>query len=452
MAGTIDRPVGRDGSEDTQVSPDVTDGRRVYVVDARRTPFLRSGTGLKKQTAYDLGRMAIAALLHKTAIDPETIERVAMGTVVADPDTSNVAREAALAAGIPADCPAFTVTAACISANIAFQEMAYAIAAGAIDVAVAGGTETLSDVPIRVSRPVRERLIAGQKARGIGDWLGLLKGLRLRDLAPAVPAIADFSTGLTMGQNAERLAKRIGISRRDQDEYAMLSHHRAARATRDGLLADQIVPARVPRRFEPIAEDNGIRGDTSMEKLSKLRPVFDRRFGTITAGNSSFLTDGASAVLLASEEGLRKTGARPLASVVSQALTGMDPLDELLLGPVFAIPQALERAGLTLDQIDVVELHEAFAGQVLAVMRLMEDDQFARDRLGRDRAVGALDMEKLNAWGGSLSVGHPFGATGGRLVANCCRRLEREDGQFGLIAACASGALGYAMVLERVAP
>ena len=215
-------------------------GRPVYVVDARRTPFLRSGTGLKKQTAYDLGRMAIAALLHKTAIDPHTIERVAMGTVVADPDTSNVARESALAAGIPADCPAFTVTAACISANIAFQEMAYAIATGAIDVAVAGGTETLSDVPIRVSRPVRERLIAGQKARGIGDWLGLLKGLRLKDLAPAVPAIADFSTGLTMGQNAERLAKRIGIGRRDQDEYAMLSHHRAARATRDGLLADQI--------------------------------------------------------------------------------------------------------------------------------------------------------------------------------------------------------------------
>ncbi len=427
-----------------------TAGRRVVVIDACRTPFLRSGTAFRDQTAYDLGRMALAGLLHRNPIDPESIELLVMGTVVADPDTSNVARECGLGAGIPASCPAYTVTAACVSANIAFQDAANAIATGAVDVAVAGGTETLSDVPIRVSRPVRKRLIAGRKVRGIGGWLKLARGLRLRDLAPEVPPIADFSTGLTMGQNAERLAKRLGITREEQDAYAMQSHHRAARATREGWLAEQIVPARVPPGFEAIGEDNGIRGDTSLEKLAALRPAFDRSFGTITAGNSSYLTDGASAVLLMSEDRARALGLRPLAAVVSSSLTAMDPLEELLLGPAFAIPRALERARLTLDRMDVIELHEAFAGQVLAVLKLNADPAFSRERLGRDTPVGPVDPEKLNAWGGSLSVGHPFGATGGRLIATCCRRLERENGRYGLIAACASGALGYAIVLERM--
>jgi len=427
----------------------VVSGRPVYVVDACRTPFLRAGTDFRRLTSYDLGRMAIAGLLHRTAIDPAAIEQVVMGTVVADPDTSNVARESALAGGVPSDCPAYTVTAACISANMAFDQAANTIATGDADVALAGGTESLSDVPIRFSRPIRQRLIASRKVRGPAGWLGLLKGLRPRDLAPVVPAIADFSTGLTMGQNAERLAKRIGIGRTEQDEYAMLSHHRADQATRDGLLASQIATARVPSRYSPIERDNGIRGDTSMEKLAKLRPAFDKRFGSITAGNSSYLTDGASAVLLAGDEGLAKLGRPALARVVSQATTGMDPLEELLLGPSFAIPLALDRAGLTLADIDVIELHEAFAAQVLAVLRLMDDAKFARERLSRDRAVGSIDMERTNRWGGSLSVGHPFGATGGRLVATCCRRLIAENGTFGLVAACASGALGYALILER---
>jgi acetyl-CoA acyltransferase len=427
----------------------VSGGRPVYVVDAARTPFLRSETDFRELTSYDLGRMAIAGLLQRTSIDPALVDLTVMGTVVANPDTSNVARESALAGGIPSSCPAHTVTAACISANIAFRDATHSIETGEADVAVAGGTETLSDVPIRFSRALRRRLIASRKARGPGDWLKLLRGLRPRDLAPVIPAIADFSTGLTMGQNAERLAKRLGIARRDQDEYAMRSHHRAAEATRDGSLAGQIVPARVPPRYGPVTGDNGIRGDTTMEKLAKLKPAFDRRFGTITAGNSSYLTDGASAVLLAGERGLEKLGLPPMAVVVAQALTAMDPLEELLLGPAFAIPQALDRAGLSLGDIDVIEIHEAFAAQVLAVFRLMEDQRFARERLSRDRAVGKIDLERTNRWGGSLSVGHPFGATGGRLVANCCRRMIAEGGTLGLVAACASGALGYALILER---
>ncbi len=332
-------------------------GCKVVVIDGCRTPFLRSGTDFRDLTAYDLGRMAIAGLLHRNCLDPELIDLLVMGTVVADPKTSNVARECGLAAGLPASCPAYTVTAACVSANVAFQDAANAIATGAADIAIAGGTENLSDAPIRFSRPLRKRMIAGQKARGIGDWLKLARGLKLRDLAPDVPPIADFSTGLTMGQNAERLAKRLGITRAEQDRYAEMSHHRAARATEQGWLEQQIVTARPPPKFEPVDADNGIRGDTSLEKLAYLRPAFDRKFGSITAGNSSYLTDGASAVLLMCEQKARALEMQPLASVVSWCLTAMDPLEELLLGPALAIPKVLQRAGLTLGDMDVIELH-----------------------------------------------------------------------------------------------
>jgi acetyl-CoA acyltransferase len=243
-----------------------------------------------------------------------------------------------------------------------------------------------------------------------------------------------------MGQNAERLVKRLEISRTDQDDFALSSHHRAARAEEDGRFRDHIVPTRFPPNFAPVTADNGIRGDSTAEKLASLRPAFDRRFGSVTAGNSSYLTDGASAVLLASEAGLRRTGLTPLARVRAQALVAMDPLDELLLGPALAVPRALRRAGLALAEIDVLEFHEAFAGQVLAVIKQIEDDP----------AGGTIDRDRLNAWGGSLSIGHPFGATGGRLVTTCCRRLIHDRGRYGLVAACASGALGYALVLERV--
>ncbi len=414
--------------------------RKVVVIDGCRTPFLRSGTDFRDLTSYDLGRTAIAGLLHRNRLDPGLIELLVLGTVIMEPKTSNVARECGLAAGLPAACPAYTVTAACVSANVAFQDAANAIATGVAEVAIAGGTELLSDAPIRFSRSLRKRMIAGRKVKGIGGWLKLARGLRLRDLAPDVPPIADFSTELTMGQNAERLAKRLGITREAQDRYAERSHHRAAHATEQGWLAEQIVTTRVPPKFEPLSADNGIRGDTSVAKLAKLRPAFDREFGSITAGNSSYLTDGASAVLLMSDTRARELGIRPLASVVHACLVAMDPLEELLLGPALAIPRVLQGAGLTLGDMDVIELHEAFAGQVLAVLKVLE----------QETAVGAIDVDKMNLWGGSLSVGHPFGATGGRLVTTCCRRLEQENGRYGIVAACASGGLGYGIVLERM--
>ena len=430
----------------------VPGGRSVAVIDGVRTPFLRSGTEFRDLTAYDLGRMAIAGLIHRNALDPASLGLVVLGTVIQDPNTSNLAREAALAAGVPAAVPAFTVTAACISANVAFRDAARAVALGEVDAAIAGGAETLSDVPIRFRRPVRKRLIAAQKARGPLGWMKLLRGLRLADLAPDVPAIADFSTGLTMGQNAERLVKRLGITREVQDAYALESHRRAARAAEAGWFDDQILPARVPPTFSAIVRDNGVRGDSTPEKMAALQPAFDRTFGTVTAANSSYLTDGGSAVLLMSEERARALGVPVLARVLSEALVALEPLEELLVGPAVAIPKALERAGLALGDVDVVELHEAFAGQVLAVLALLDDAEFARTRLGRTAAAGTIAGARLNAWGGSLSIGHPFGATGGRLVTQCCRRLHRESGRFGLVAACASGGLGYAAVLERVEP
>lgn len=424
-------------------------GRRVVVVDGCRTPFLRAQTGFADLTAYELGRQAVAGLLRRSAVDPAEVDYAVMGTVLADPATSNLAREVALASGIPESAPAYTVTAACASANVAIANAVLAIGAGAADVAVVGGAEVLSDPPIRFRRAVRKRLVAAQKARGWRDYVRLLGGLRPADLLPEVPAIAEFSTGLTMGQTAERLARQFRISRESQDEYAALSHLRAAAASAEGHLGAEIEPSFPPPRYAPIVADNGVRADTSVEALARLAPVFDRRFGTVTAGNSSFLTDGAAACLLMSEERAVALGVEPLAVVVSCSLTAANPLDELLLGPVFSIPEALDYAGIGLSDVGVVEIHEAFAAQMVACLRLLADAEFCRTRLGRAEAVGAISVERLNAWGGSLAIGHPFGATGARLLATCAHRMRAEGARYGLVATCAAGAIGNAIVMER---
>ena len=423
--------------------------RRVVVIDGARTPFCRSGTAFNDLRPYDLGRMAVSGLLHRTGIDPSAVDLLVMGTVIADPATSNLGREVVLGTQLPDSCPAFTCSVACVSSLQAFLECARTIATGDADVAIAAGAETLSDAPIRYRRSIRKRLIAAQKARGFGDYLKLLSGLGPKDLLPEPVALAEFSTGEIMGENCERLAKRFGITRKAQDEYALSSNHRAAEATAEGRFKRQIVPAFPPPRYAGVDADNGVRGDSTMEKLGKLKPVFDRKFGTVTAGNSSFLSDGGAAVLLASEEAAEKLGLRPLAYLKSSAVAALDPLEELLLGPALTVPRALDAAGLGLDDVEVLELHEAFAAQVLAVLAALADETFCRERLGRERPVGVVDRERLNAWGGSLSLGHPFGATGARLITNCCQRMEAEDARHGLVSACAAGAIGIGMVFER---
>jgi acetyl-CoA acyltransferase len=424
--------------------------RRVVVIDGCRTPFCRSGTAFTDLRSYDLGRMAVSGLLHRTNIDPGLVDLLVMGTVIADPATSNLGREVVLGTQLPDSCPAYTCSVACVSSLQSFLDCARAIQTGDAEVAIAAGAETLSDAPIRYRRSVRKRLIASQKARGPGDYLKLLKGLGPTDLLPEPVALAEFSTGEIMGENCERLAKRFGITREAQDEYAMTSHHRAAAAAADGRLKHQVVPTFPPPRFSGVNTDNGVRGDSTMEKLAKLKPVFDRKFGTITAGNSSYLTDGGAAVLLASEEAAERLGLEPIAVLRGSAVAALDPIEELLLGPAMTVPMALDAAGLELSEVEVVELHEAFAAQVLAVLKVLDDEEFCRDRLGRNKAVGAIDRDRLNAWGGSTSVGHPFGATGARLIANCCDRLKAEEARYGLVAACAAGAIGIGLVFERL--
>jgi len=277
----------------------------------------------------------------------------------------------------------------------------------------------------------------------------LLPGLSLSDLLPEIPAIAEFTTGLTMGQNAERLARRLGISREAQDAFALNSHRRAAAASEAGHLRLDIVPVRAAPRFGEIADDDGIRSDTTGEKLSRLSPAFDRAFGTVTAATSSFLTDGAAVCLLASADRAKALGVAPLARIAATAFTGLDPLEELLLGPAVAIPRALDEAGVRLSDVGVLEIHEAFAVPVLAVEKLLADEGFCRTRLGRSGPAGKIDPERVNAWGGSLSLGHPFGATAARLMTTCARRMHAEGARWGVAAACAAGGLGHAVLLER---
>jgi acetyl-CoA acyltransferase len=420
------------------------------LVDGCRLPFQRSGSAYVDLMAYDMGRMVLRGLLTRTGLSPERLDRVVMGSVIQDVETSNVAREAALAAGIPNDVPAFTVTMACISSNQALTSGVDLIRAGVANRVVAGGTETLSDPPIRVSRPVRKRLFEARQAKGARDYLQLLEGLNPKDIIPESPSIAEFSTGEVMGESADRLAAAFGVTRREQDAYALRSHRRAAQARDEGHLDPELCAAAVPPDFDPITTDNVIRDDTSLEKLRQLPPAFVKPFGTVTAGTSSPLTDGASATLVMAREVAEADGFAPKAALRDYTYVAQDPGTELLLGPAYAIPQVLDDAGLTLDDIDVIELHEAFAGQVLAVLEALQSDAFAADHLNRPSAVGTVDRDRLNAWGGSLSLGHPFGATGTRLVTTAAHRLRVEGGRWALVAACAAGGQGHAMLVERL--
>jgi acetyl-CoA acyltransferase len=422
---------------------------RVAIIDGARTPFLRAGTSYNDLMAYDLGRYAVAGLMNKTGLDPNEVDELIFGTVIPDPKTNNVAREVCLGAGLPHKVRTYTVSVACISANQAITNGADLIHRGYADVVIAGGCETMSDVPIRFQKRIRQKLIASQKAKKPADYLKLIADLRPADLAPDVPGITEFSTGLSMGQNAERLAKRLGISREAQDEFATRSHQLAAKAQEAGLLDDEIVPVSPPPGFKPVTKDNGPRGDTSIEKMAKLKPAFDRSYGSVTAANASFLTDGGAAVLLMSEAKAKALGIQPKAYLKSYAYSGTDPLEELLVGPAFATPWALDRAGLKLGDLDVLEIHEAFAAQMLGVIKLLESKEFGKERLGYKGAVGKVDWDKLNTLGGSLSLGHPFGATGARLITTCANRLIREGGRYGLVAACGAGGCGNATIIER---
>ncbi|TYP93364.1 acetyl-CoA acyltransferase/acetyl-CoA acyltransferase [Fodinibius salinus] len=419
------------------------------IVDGGRIPFQRSGTGYKKMMSYDLGRMAIEGLISRSGIHAGELDRVIMGTVIQEVNTSNVARESALGAGIPNTVPAHTVTQACISSNQAITSAVNLIRSGQAQIILAGGTETMSDIPIRFRKKFRQKLLDARKYKSLSDFLGFFKGLRPSHLLPEIPSISEFSTGDTMGESCDRMAAHFGIGRKEQDQYALRSHQMAAKATNEGLLDDELLPAATPPDFDAIEYDNTYREDTSMEKLEKLSPAFIKPHGTITAGNSSAFTDGASASLIMEKQTALNHNITPKAILRNYTYVAQDPEDELLLGPAYATPKVLDAAELQLADIDVFEFHEAFAGQILTVLKALNSDKFAKEKLDRDQKVGEIPMDKFNCWGGSLSLGHPFGATGTRLVTTAANRLHHEDGRFALVAACAAGGQGHAMILER---
>jgi acetyl-CoA acyltransferase len=361
----------------------------------------------------------------------------------------NIAREVALMPLLPKGVQAWTVGRACASANQAITDAADQIALGHADIAIAGGAESLSAVPILHSRGFSDALVAASKAKTAGQRLGALARIRPKDLIPITPAIAEPTTGETMGQSADKMAKLNAIARADQDTFALASHKNAAAGTADGRLALEIAPVYGGKNFdEVITSDNGVRADTSIEQLEKLKPVFDRKYGTVTAGNASPLTDGAAAVLLMSEERAKALGFTPLAFIKSYAYAALDPGEQLLQAPVLAAPVALKRAGLGLHHIDLIEMHEAFAAQVLSNLKGFESKEWA-ERAGFSSPVGAVDRSILNVMGGSISLGHPFGATGARITTTLVNELRRRNGRFGMMTVCAAGGLGFAMVVER---
>src|SRR5213592_2718201 len=423
---------------------------RVAVIRGVRTPFAKSGTHYARLSALDLGKLVVSELVARSGIDPKSVQEVVFGNVIPSVKAPNIAREIVLGTGLPPRIPGYTVSKACASSNQAITSAADLIFRGYADTVIAGGAESLSDIPILFSKNFSDALVNASKQKSVGGKLGAFTSIRPKDLAPDAPAIAESTTGLTMGESAEKMAKENGISREAQDRFALQSHQRAAAATASGRFKDEVMTVVVPPSYETVVEtDNLIRGDSTLEALSKLRPVFDRKYGTITAGNSSPLTDGAAAVLLMSEEKAKAEGLTPIGYLRSYAFAATDPFDQLLQGPVFALPVALERAKVGLKEIGVIEMHEAFAAQVLSNIQWIGSKKIAQEKLGRTEPVGDIDPELINRTGGSIALGHPFGATGARVVTTVCNELQLTGEQYGLITVCAAGGMGAAMVLER---
>ena len=422
--------------------------RRVAIVSGLRTPFAKQGSAYKDLSALDLGKIVVAELLQRTGIAPTEVQQVVYGQVIPSLSVPNIAREIVLGTGMPRSIEAYSVARACATSYQSTVNVAESILAGVIDCGIAGGADSASDVPMGVSKRLSTALVKASKARSLADKLRAFSGVGASDLLPIPPALKEPSTGLTMGESAEKMAKENGISRADQDAFAHRSHTLAAQAWADGRLREEVMPVFVPPAYGAFEEDNLVRKDSDLETYAKLKPVFDRRYGSVTAANSSPLTDGASALLLMSEKKAKSLGFEVLGYVRSYAFSAVDPDEQLLMGPAYAAPLALDRADLKLKNMDLIDMHEAFAAQVLSNIQALESDSFAQQKLGRDKRVGKVDWDKLNVSGGSIALGHPFAATGARQISQALRELRRRGGEFALCTACAAGGLGAAMVLE----
>jgi acetyl-CoA acyltransferase len=423
--------------------------RRAAIVAGLRTPFVKSGGDFADLTAVELGAALVNELVARAGIPPAEYDGLVFGQVIPSPLVSLVAREVALRSQLPKDVEAHTVSRACATSIQAATAAADQIALGHAEVVLAGGTESLSDAPIFASRALAKAIVGAARKKTVLERVKSFTSLSAKDLRPVPPALQEPTTGLTMGESAEKMAQKNAISREAQDAFALESHRRAAAAWKKGYFAEEVMHVAVPPRYERVAaKDNIVREDTNLEALSALGPVFDRRYGTITAGNSSPLTDGAAAVILTSEEKARALGLTPLGYLRAYAFAALDPADELLQGPAFAAPIALERAGLALADMDLVDMHEAFAAQVLSNLKAFASRKFAEERLGRRAPLGEVDPARLNVNGGSIALGHPFAATGARMILSTLRELGRRGGAHALLTVCAAGGLGAALVLD----
>lgn len=423
-------------------------GERVAIVAGLRTPFARQSTEFSQVPAVDLGKMVISEMLTRTDIDPKLIEQVVFGQVVQMPEAPNIAREIVLGTGMNVHTDAYSVTRACATSFQAAVNVAESIMSGTIDVGIAGGADSSSVLPIGVSKTLAANLLALSKTKTMAQKLVILKNLSLKDLMPVPPAVAEYSTGLSMGQTAEQMAKSHGITRAEQDSLAHRSHSLASLAWKEGKIAGEVMTA-FPEPYKKwLAEDNNVRHDSQLESYAKLRPAFDRQYGTVTAANSTPLTDGAAAIMLMREGKAKELGLDILGYIRSYAFSAIGVEQDMLMGPSYATPLALDRAGITLNDLTLIDMHEAFAAQALSNVKMFASDQFAQQKLGRSKAIGEIDMDKFNVLGGSLAYGHPFAATGARMMTQTLRELKRRGGGLALNTACAAGGLGAAMILE----
>ena len=422
---------------------------RVAVVAGLRTPFTKAGTALRGLRTVDLATTVVKELLQKSEVPLRDVTLCVYGQVVPSLDWLNIAREVVLRAGLPKETDAFSVSRACATSIQAMTSGVEAILGGQHRIVIAGGADSMSDVPLGVSKPLTLALMEAQRAKTVVDRFKPFTRLSAKDIMPPVPGFSkEPTTNESMGEAAEKMAKLNGIGRDEQDRIALRSHPNAARAWADGTYAAEVMHVIPPPFDTPVDKDNLVRADASLEALAKLPPVFDKRHGTITAGNASPLTDGASALVLMREDVARTLGYQPLGYVKSWAYAAVDPGWQLLMGPVFAAPKALEGAGMTLGQMDLVDMHEAFAALVASNLQAMASKKFAEERLGRSEPIGEVDPAKLNVNGGSIAIGHPFAATGARMVLSTLRELKKRGKQHALLTVCAAGGLGAAVVLE----
>lgn len=423
--------------------------QRVAIVAGLRSAFCKQGTAFASLSAEDLAAAVVKELIARADLNPQEIDNLVFGQVLPRLSAPNIGRELVLRLDLPRTIPGSTVMRACASSAEAMSVAADAIALGRSQVAIVGGVELLSDVPVMFSRSFSEVMVAASRAKTPAARIAAFASLRPKDLSPQTLSIAESSTGLSMGEHAEAMARQNHISRADQDAFAARSQQLAIAAIDDGRLGAEIAPVFVPETDLLIDADNHPRRNSSVEALAQLKPVFDTKYGSVTAGNSCPVTDGAAAMILMSETRARELHMPVLAWIHSLALSAVDPDWQLLMGPTFAIDQVLRRAELELRDMDLIDMHEAFAAQVLSNLRAMASDDFARQHLQRQQALGEIDMQRFNVMGGSIALGHPFAATAARQIISVSHELRRRQGRFGLIAQCAAGGMGMALIIEN---